>query len=115
MLRLSGLLVACGFGFALLGTTYAGAMIGLLIAGFGTSNMVALIFGAAARRSSGSVGAAIAAASSVGYLGYLAGPPVVGSVSGVLGLRVALSLVVVAGAIISISARSVMGEAVTKP
>lgn len=68
LLRASGALVACGFGFALLGTTYERAMIGFLIAGFGTSNMVALIFGAAARRRPGGVGAAIAAASSVGYL-----------------------------------------------
>ena len=110
LLRASGILVASGFGFALLGTTYTGAMIGFLIAGFGTSNMIALIFGAAARRNPGGVGAAIAAASSVGYLGFLVGPPVVGSVSGVLGLRVALALVVVAGVVISISARSVMGS-----
>ena len=79
LLRLSGALVASGFGFTLMGTTYAGAMIGLLIAGFGTSNMIALIFGAAARRSPGGVGAAIAATSSVGYLGFLVGPPAVGS------------------------------------
>jgi hypothetical protein len=111
LLRASGALVACGFGFALLGTTYERAMIGFLIAGFGTSNMVALIFGAAARRRPGGVGAAIAAASRVGYLGFLVGPPLVGSVSGVLGLRMALALVVIAGVIISISAREVMAEA----
>jgi hypothetical protein len=78
LLQISGVLVAAGFGFALIGTTYAGAMIGLLVAGFATSNMIALIFGAAARRSPGGVGAAIAAASSIGYLGFLVGPPVVG-------------------------------------
>jgi MFS family permease len=110
LLRASGVLVASGFGFALMGTTYAGAMIGLLIAGFGTSNMIALIFGAAARRSPGGVGAAIAAASSIGYLGFLVGPPVVGSVSGVVGLRSALVLVVVAGALVSVSARMVLRE-----
>ncbi len=108
LLQISGVLVAAGFGFALIGTTYAGAMIGLLVAGFGTSNMIALIFGAAARRRPGGVGAAIAAASSIGYLGLLVGPPVVGSVSGVVGLRAALVLVVVAGALISISARKVL-------
>jgi MFS family permease len=111
LLRISGTLVAVGFGFALIGKTYTGAMFGLLIAGFGTSNMIALIFGAAARRSPGGVGAAIAAASSVGYLGFLVGPPVVGSLAGVVGLRVALSLVVVAGTVISLSARKVLGEA----
>jgi MFS family permease len=109
LLRISGALVAVGFGFALIGATYAGAMIGLLIAGFGTSNMIALIFGAAARRSPGGVGAAIAAASSVGYLGFLVGPPVVGSLAGVVGLRIALTLVVVAGTVISLSAGRVLG------
>jgi hypothetical protein len=73
--------------------------------------MVALIFGAAARRFPGGVGAAIAGAASVGYLGFLVGPPVVGSVSGVLGLRLALALVVVAGVVISVAARAVMAEA----
>jgi hypothetical protein len=104
-------LVAVGFGSALIGKTYTGAIFGLLIAGFGTSNMIALIFGAAARRSPGGAGAAIAAASSIGYLGFLVGPPVVGSLAGVVGLRVALALVVVAGTVISLSARKVLGEA----
>jgi len=109
LLRISGILVAIGFGVALIGTSYAGAIIGLLIAGFGTSNMVALIFGAAARRSPGGVGAAIAAASSIGYLGFLVGPPVVGSLSSIVGLRLALVLVVVAGTVIFLAARSVLG------
>jgi MFS family permease len=72
--------------------------------------MVALIFGAAARRFPGGVGAAIAAAASVGYLGFLVGPPVVGFLSRVLGLRAALALVVLAGVVISFSARGVMAE-----
>lgn len=110
LLRLSGVLVSLGFGFALIGTTYVEAMIGLLIAGFGTANMVALIFGAAARRTPEGVGAAIAAASSVGYLGFLVGPPVVGSASAMVGLRVALALVVVAGVVISLSARRVLRD-----
>jgi hypothetical protein len=75
LLQMSGAVVAAEVGFALIGTTYSAAMIGWLIAGFGLSNMIALIFGAAARRSPGGVGAAIAAASSVGYLGFLVGPP----------------------------------------
>jgi MFS family permease len=111
LLRLSGALVVSGFGFTLAGTTYAGAMIGLLVAGFGTSNMIALIFGAAARRNPGGVGAAIAATSIIGYLGFLVGPPAVGSVSGWLGLRAALTMVVVAGAVISLCARRVLREA----
>jgi predicted MFS family arabinose efflux permease len=105
LLQLSGALVTVGVGCALLGRTYAVAMIGLLIAGFGLSNMVALVFGAAAQSSPGAVGAAIAATASVGYLGFLVGSPAVGSLSGLLGLRAALTLVILAGAIIAVSAR----------
>jgi hypothetical protein len=43
-------------------------------------------------------------------LGFLVGPPVVGFLSRVLGLRAALALVVVAGVVISFSARGVMAE-----
>jgi hypothetical protein len=57
------------------------------------------------------VRAAIAAASSVEYLGFLVGPPVIGSLAGVVGLRVALALVVGAGAVISLSARKVLVDA----
>lgn len=110
LLRASGVLVALGFGFTLLGMTYIGAMLGFLVAGFGLSNMVALIFGAAARQTTGGIGAAIAAASSIGYLGFLVGPPVVGSISGLIGLRLALTLIVVAGVVISLAARTVMEE-----
>jgi MFS family permease len=110
LLRASGALVAVGFGFALIGNSYPGAIAGLLVAGFGGSNMIALIFGAAARRNPGGVGAAIAAASSIGYLGFLVGPPVVGSLSGLVGLRSALALVVVAGTVIVLAARTVAGE-----
>jgi hypothetical protein len=73
--------------------------------------MAALIFGAAARRSPGGVGSAIAAASSIGYLSFLVGPPIVGSLSGFVGLRVALVSIVVAGVVISLAARTVMEEA----
>jgi hypothetical protein len=48
---------------------------------------------------------AIAVAASVGYLGFLVGQPVVGSSPGVIGLRAALALVVVAGVVISFAAR----------
>jgi MFS family permease len=55
------------------------------------------------------------AAASVGYLGFLVGPPVVGSVSGVLGLRMALALFVVAGVVMFFAARTVMAGTAYQP
>jgi MFS family permease len=110
LMQVSGALLAAGFGLTLAAGNYIVAMIGLLIAGFGLSNMVALVFGAAARRNPSAVGAAIAAAASVGYLGALAGPPAIGFLSVIAGLRSALWLIVLAGAIITLSARSVLAK-----
>jgi MFS family permease len=107
LLRASGALVAAGFGFALISRSYPGVIAGLLLAGFGSSNIIALVFGAAARRNPASVGAAIAATSSVGYLGFLVGPPLVGSLASAVGLRAALTLVVLAGTVICSAAGSV--------
>jgi hypothetical protein len=58
-------------------------------------------------RKPGGVRAAIAA-TSIGYLGFLIGPPAAGSVSGWLGLRVVLAMVVVASVVISLCARRVL-------
>jgi hypothetical protein len=85
-------------------------MTGFLLAGFDLSNMVALIFGAAARRfrEESEQRSRPPPASDIwdSWFGRL----VVGSLSGALGLRTALALVVVTGLVISFAASNVMAE-----
>ncbi len=55
-----------------------GAIGGFALVGLGLSNVVPIIFSAAGYLSSGSPGQGIAAVSTVGYFGFLVGPPIIG-------------------------------------
>ena len=69
-------------------------MAGFAVMGIGLAALFPLALRAAA--TSGQVpGPAVAAVSAMGYMGLLTGPPVVGLLSEVVGLRAALVLVVV--------------------
>ena len=84
-------------GFVLLATVphVPGALVGFACAGLGVASIVPLSF-AAAGRASTSPGAGMAAVATVGYTGFLLGPPLVGAVTEGLDLRVALLVVGVA-------------------
>jgi hypothetical protein len=52
-----------------------------------------------------STGPALAAVSSLGYLGFLAGPPIIGAVAQVSSLRLACGILVLAGLVVLLLAR----------
>jgi predicted MFS family arabinose efflux permease len=85
-------LAALGLGLSLVLATPAGAVAGFVLMGLGLSAVFPL-----ALRASGPPGAAtgpaLAAVSTVGYTGFLAGPPVIGLLAEATGLRAALLLV----------------------
>jgi MFS family permease len=89
-----GLVLACG-GFAIgsLANHFVLALIGFGLAGFGVANTVPLIFASAAARGKGLLGHSIAAVATVGYLGFFAGPPVIGALADIFGLPVGLLMV----------------------
>jgi predicted MFS family arabinose efflux permease len=68
------------------------ALLALLLAGFGVANGVPLLFSAAGRIRDMPPGPAIAAASTMGYLGLLAGPPLLGFVADATSLPWALGI-----------------------
>jgi MFS family permease len=104
LLRLSGLLAAAGLALALLLRTPEVAIVGFILVGFGLSNLVPILFGSAGRHRTGA-GPGIAAVTTIGYFGFLVGPPLIGILASSFGLPAALSLVVVFGLIIANSAR----------
>ena len=69
-------------------------LIGTSLAGLGLSNLVPVLFGATSRLRSAS-GRAIATVSTIGYLGFLAGPPTIGGIGHAVGLPSAFMLVAV--------------------
>ncbi len=62
------------------------AIVGFMLCGFGVSCVVPFLFSHAGKSASMSSGVAIAAVSTIGYLGFLIGPPLIGFLSSVIGL-----------------------------
>ena len=91
-----GVVSAVGLAAALaIGTTPA-ALVGFAAMGAGLGVMVPVIFRTAGTTPGVAPGIGIAAVSTIGFLGFLAGPPAIGIAADVIGLRAALAVVVVA-------------------
>ncbi|WP_022822863.1 MFS transporter [Hymenobacter norwichensis] len=96
-LQLSGLFMAAGLLLAVALPTLAPATVGFMLVGVGVSSVVPLVYGAAGRSSVMSAGMALAAVSTVGFAGFLLGPPLIGLVAGISSLRVSFALIALVG------------------
>jgi MFS family permease len=83
--------------------------LGFGLAGLGLSNLYPILLGAAGRTEEGA-GPGIAAIATIGFLGYLAGPPLIASLSHALGLPIAISTVTIFGVL-----AGVLGTGILKP
>ena len=93
LLAAAGLLVAVAIPVPLV------AACGFALVGLGLGNVAPVAFGAAARAGT-TPAAGVAPVATVGYAGFLLGPPVIGLLSSVAGLRIALASLLVATAIV---------------
>jgi MFS family permease len=81
------------------------ATIGMLLVGVGVSPAIPLVFSAAGKESALSPAVAIAAVSSIGFIGNLIGPPIIGFIAGLSSLKMSfiyLSLFGVAIAVLAV-------------
>lgn len=97
---------AAGFALALLAGDLPIAIAGLALLGLGLACVVPVVFTAAAQVT-GTPGPAIAAVSTCGYLGFIAGPPSIGLVAEGIGLTGALGIVAALVAVLAIAAGAV--------
>ncbi|MCS7017974.1 MAG: MFS transporter [Cytophagales bacterium] len=95
LIRISGFLAGSGMTAALLLATPFWVIVGFAMVGLGLANVVPIVYGAAGRSKMMPAGVAIAAVSTVGYTGFLIGPPVIGWVADFFSLRIALFIVAV--------------------
>jgi len=106
MIQLNGLLVACGLWLAVALPNIVAATLGFMLVGLGVSTIVPLLYGETGKTSTMAPGTAITAVSSVGFLGFLFGPPAIGYISEATNLRWAFAIVSLLGiGIILLSAR----------
>jgi MFS family permease len=96
-LQLSGLLTASGLLIAVIFPHMYTAIIGFLLVGFGVSSVVPMVYSVAGRSKTMSPGMALAAVSTIGFLGFLVGPPVIGFLAGAFSLRVSFLFIAIMG------------------
>jgi len=99
VLKVSGFLAATGLIIALLAPSTVVAILGYSLAGLGVAVLFPVTLSIAPRFSGGlSTGASVAAVATLGYGGFLVGPPLIGLLADQVGLPLALGVVVVLAA-----------------
>jgi len=97
VLAASGILITCGFTITVFSYNIPITFIGYLFTGFGVSCVVPFVFGLAGKIPMSNPGAALASISSLGYLGFLLVPPMIGYVAHASSLRVSFAIIAVMG------------------
>jgi MFS family permease len=104
ILKANGLLIVAGMSISLASATPIVVMIGFALVGLGVSSVFPVVYILATKEKTMMPSAAIAAVSSVGFVGFLIGPPIIGFVAQLTGLRLALTIVIALGVIIFLMA-----------
>jgi MFS family permease len=110
IVRTGGGLVVLGIALVLFSGTPWIAIAGFGLVGAGVSCIFPLILSAAARTPGVTRGTGIAAMATVGYTGFLIGPPLIGSMAELISLRGALGVLGFFGVLIIFLGSSVRGE-----
>jgi predicted MFS family arabinose efflux permease len=100
-----GLMAAAGFLVVVLVPSVSANLLGFLLVGAGASNVVPVLFSAAGRTRAMPASLAVTAVTTLGYLGILVGPAMIGFVAHLTELRVAFYLLVAAMLFIAASFR----------
>ncbi|MFZ5543716.1 MAG: MFS transporter [Pseudomonadota bacterium] len=105
LLRASGALGAAGMALSLLVDSPVVALVGFALVGLGFANVVPVLFSAASKVPGVTPAHGIAAVSSVGYLGMMAGPPLIGVIAEQRSLTAGLAVVVLFAVVLALAAR----------
>ena len=101
-LQLSSTLIVSGLLLAVILPSLPFAIGGFLLVGLGVSSVVPLVYSQAGRSKTLSPGHALATVSSIGFLGFLVGPPLIGIIAGAASLRFSFAAIAVFGAAVFI-------------
>ncbi len=97
MLQASGIIIGTGLLISVLFPYLIPATLGFLLVGFGVSFIVPLVYSSAGKSTTMGPGMALAAVSSISFLGFLIGPPLIGHLAEIASIRWAFAVVAVLG------------------
>lgn len=93
MLRMSGILISTGLFIAVLFPHIITATLGFLIVGLGVSSIVPMVYSSAGKVPDVPPGIALAGVSSISFLGFLMGPPLIGYIAELSSLRYSFAVI----------------------
>ncbi|MFN3667206.1 MAG: MFS transporter [Sediminibacterium sp.] len=97
MLQVSGIVISSGLAVAVLFPTIVFATTGFFLVGLGVSSVVPLVYSSAGKSKTMAPGVALAAVSTIGFLGFLIGPPLIGFIAELAGLRWSFTIIAIIG------------------
>ncbi len=97
VLQLSGIMIVAGMLLAVALPDILPATLGFLLVGFGTSSVVPLVYSLAGKSRKIAPGMALALVSTIGFLGFLLGPPIIGFIAGLSSLRASFAVIALLG------------------
>ena len=107
LIQVSAALAGFGTALALLSPTVGLAIVAFVVAGIGIGNVAPVLFAGGGRLEPQAPGRGIAAVTTLGYSGFLSGPPVIGFAAQLSSLNTALFITVAAALVIAVFARMV--------
>ncbi len=102
LLQVSGILISSGLFLSVLFPFLVTSTIAFMMVGLGVSSIIPSVFSAAGRHSTVAPGIALATVSSVSFLGFLMGPPLIGYISAAAGLRYSFAVIGIFGIFITL-------------
>lgn len=97
ILQVSGVTIAAGLLLSVLYPHIIVSSLGFALVGFGTSSIIPMCYSLAGKSKAMIPSVAIATVSSIGFLGFLIGPPIIGFVAHASSLRWSFALIAVIG------------------
>jgi MFS family permease len=97
LLQICGVMISTGLFTSVLFPYLVPCTIAFMMVGLGVSSIVPTVYSAAGRHSKVPAGIALATVASVSFLGFLMGPPLIGYISEIAGLRYSFAVIGVFG------------------
>lgn len=108
MIIYSGVMIFSGLMLSVVFPHLTTATIGFMLVGFGVSSVVPIVYSNAGQSKTMNPGQALAAVSTVGFAGFLAGPPLVGFLAEATSLRWSFAAVALIGLSTSVLAKKIL-------
>jgi len=102
LLQVSGVLISSGLFLSVFFPYLISSTIAFMMVGLGVSSIVPSVYSAAGKHATIAPGIALATVSSVSFLGFLMGPPLIGYISAAAGLRYSFAVIGVFGICITL-------------